>query len=431
MSRTLQIKRGNNANLSSLTLLAGEPAIVLDTGKFYVGNGSNNVLINPDNAPSADKLTTARSITLTGDVTGSATFDGSANITIAATEATTGVTAGTYPKVTVDTKGRITSGSTLSANDIPSITASKVVDFDSQVRTSTLNQMTAPTADLSINSHKITNVTDPTNAQDAATKNYVDAARAGLSVKDPVRVATTVNLSATYASNILTASANGSISIDGVTLALNDRVLVKNQTTATQNGIYYVTQLGDASNPWKLTRTNDANMSSEITAGMATWVNEGTTNSDGRWVLITNNPITLDTTSLAFTKDFQASDIVAGTGISKSGNTISLANSGATAGTYKSVTVDVTGRVTGGTNPTNLSGYGITDAVYSSDVVTIATASKILKLDSNGNLPTSITGNAATATKLATAITINGITFDGSSSITIPADATAIDGGTF
>ena len=104
---------------------------------------------------------------------------------------------------------------------------------------------------------------------------------------------------------------------------------------------------------------------------------------------------------------------------------LTLANSGATVGTYKSVTVDAKGRVTSGTNPTTLAGYGITDAVLSSDVVTTATASKILKLDANSKLPASVTGdadgNAATATKLATARTINGVSFDGSDNITINA----------
>ena len=103
----------------------------------------------------------------------------------------------------------------------------------------------------------------------------------------------------------------------------------------------------------------------------------------------------------------------------------SYKSSGVTAGTYKSVTVDEKGHITTGSNPTTLAGYGITDAVLSSDVVTTAAASKILKLDANSKLPASITGNAdgnaATATKLATARTINGVSFDGSADITINA----------
>ena len=144
---------------------------------------------------------------------------------------------------------------------------------------------------------------------------------------------------------------------------MNDRVLVKDQTIATQNGIYYVSQVGDVSTPYKLTRTNDSNTSIKVVSGMATWINEGTVNSDCRWVLITNSTITLDTTGLVFSKDFQASDLVANGGITKSGNTISLTTGIATVGTYKSVTVDTSGRVTSGTNPTTIAGYGITDFV--------------------------------------------------------------------
>lgn len=122
--------------------------------------------------------------------------------------------------------------------------------------------------------------------------------------KDSVRVATTANLAATRSGNVLTATANGSINgtgIDGVTdLALDDRILVKNQSTTADNGLYYVTAVGDGSNPYTLTRTTDADASSEVTAGLYVFVTEGTTNGDTGWVLTTNDPITLNTTGLAF-----------------------------------------------------------------------------------------------------------------------------------
>lgn len=127
----IKFKRGNLANFSGVTLQAGEPAFVLDEGKLYIGDGTNKILINPDFPTSIDtatKLTTARLISINGDGTGSASFDGSANTSISLVLANTGVTAGTYTKVTVDSKGRITGTTNLSVSDIPTLTLSKISD---------------------------------------------------------------------------------------------------------------------------------------------------------------------------------------------------------------------------------------------------------------------------------------------------------------
>jgi hypothetical protein len=131
MNQTIKIKRGNSANLGPLVLEAGEPAFTLDTGKLYIGNGTDKILINPDfpnNVTSADKLSTTRTITITGDGSGSTSFDGSANASINLALANSGVAAGTYPKVTVDSKGRVTAGASLVAADIPTLTLSKISD---------------------------------------------------------------------------------------------------------------------------------------------------------------------------------------------------------------------------------------------------------------------------------------------------------------
>lgn len=124
----IKLKRGNNINFAGITLEAGEPAFVLDNGKFYIGNGTDKILINPDNVPTATKLLTSRVIGLTGDGSGSASFDGTENASISLVLANTGVAQGTYTKVTVDTKGRITSATTLSVSDIPDLTLSKITD---------------------------------------------------------------------------------------------------------------------------------------------------------------------------------------------------------------------------------------------------------------------------------------------------------------
>lgn len=199
----------------------------------------------------------------------------------------------------------------LVANDIPTLTAAKISDFDTQVRTSTLNQMTAPTADLSINSHKLTNVTDPTSAQDAATKNYVDSVVQGLDVKQSCRAASTANV---------TVSNPGTAVFDGVTLSNGERILLKNQSTGSQNGIYVFNGSGSA-----MTRATDADASSEVTSGMYVWIEEGTTNADTGWILTTDGAITLGTTSLTFTQFSGAGQITAGNALTKTGNTLDVA----------------------------------------------------------------------------------------------------------
>lgn len=242
-------------------------------------------------------LTGNQSITFSGDASGS----GTTSVTL--TLANTG-TAGTYTKVTTDAKGRVTSGTTLSATDIPTLTAAKISDFDTQVRTNRLDQLTAPTASVSLNSQKITNLATPTADTDAATKAYVDASRSGLDVKASCRAATSANI-----------TLSGTQTIDGVVLVAGDRVLVKDQTTASANGIYVV-----AAGAWS--RSTDADTDAEVHAGMFTFIEEGTLYADSGWVLSTNNPIVVGSTALTFAQFSGAGQITAGAGLTKTGNTI-------------------------------------------------------------------------------------------------------------
>jgi len=204
----------------------------------------------------------------------------------------------------------------LVADDIPALTAAKVSDFDTQVRTSRLDQMAAPTASVSLNSQKIINLLDPTSAQDAATKNYVDSVIQGLDVKQSCRAASTANV---------TVSNPGTAVFDGVTLSNGERILLKNQSTASQNGIYVFNGSGSA-----LTRATDADVSAEVTSGMYTWIEEGTTNADTGWILTTDGAITLGTTSLTFTQFSGAGQITAGAALTKTGNTLDVAVDGVT-----------------------------------------------------------------------------------------------------
>ncbi|WP_055326027.1 phage tail protein [Ralstonia solanacearum] len=163
-----------------------------------------------------------------------------------------------------------------------------------------------------------------------ATRQYVDDKVAAelnkLDGKQSVRVATTAVI-----------AKNGLQTIDGVALAAGDRVLVKDQAAApAENGIYVA-----AAGIW--TRAADADQALEVTPGMLVPVEEGAANGDSLWQLATNGPITIGTTGLAF-------ELVGG-------------KTGVTAGTYRSVTVNTRGQVTGGTNPTTLAGFGIADAI--------------------------------------------------------------------
>ena len=162
------------------------------------------------------------------------------------------------------------------------------------------------------------------------TKEYVDALKQALDIKDSVRVATVGNLTATYdngAGTLTNGGTLGAIGIDGVSLAQNDRVLVKNQSSAAQNGIYVVTTVGNGSTAWLLTRADDANISTELSGGTFTFVEEGTVGADNGFVFTHNGNPTLGTTALTVSQFSGAGQITAGTGLTKSGNTINAVGS--------------------------------------------------------------------------------------------------------
>jgi hypothetical protein len=178
-----------------------------------------------------------------------------------------------------------------------------------------LNGITGPDGDVAFATNKITGLGDPTNAQDAATKAYVDASAQGLDVKESVRVASTADMDIAGASNDL----NTGEALDGVTLATGDRVLVKNQSTGSENGIYVV--VGASAAP---TRATDFNENDEVSGGTFTFVEEGTANADSGWVVTTDGAIVVGTTALAFAQFSGAGQITAGAGLTKAGNALSV-----------------------------------------------------------------------------------------------------------
>ena len=170
-----------------------------------------------------------------------------------------------------------------------------------------LDQWAVPTADVSLNSRKITSLATPTAGTDATTKDYVDNLAAGLSWKDSVRVATTANIA-------IATALNSGDAIDGVTLANGDRVLVKNQTAPAENGIYVV-----AASP---ARATDADLNTEL-EGATVFVAEGT-QADTAWTMTTNAPITVGTTGLTWVQFGAGTAYTAGAGLTLTGSTFDV-----------------------------------------------------------------------------------------------------------
>lgn len=147
---------------------------------------------------------------------------------------------------------------------------------------------------------------EPTDSSHPATKAYVDSYVQGIDAKASVRAATTTNI-----------TLSGTQTIDGVSLSVGDRVLVKNQSTASNNGIYVV-----ASGSW--TRAADANTSEELSPGTFVFVEEGTVNGDAGYVMNADAPITLGSSNITWVQFSGAGQVVAGDGLTKSNNTLNV-----------------------------------------------------------------------------------------------------------
>jgi len=197
--------------------------------------------------------------------------------------------------------------------------------------------------DLTISPNGTGTITVPSNYEERAgftdnsltNKKYVDTVAQGLDIKDAVRVGTTANLAATYSNGssgvgatLTNSSTQAALVIDGITMVVNDRVMVKDQTTTLQNGLYKVTNIGSGSTNWVLTRTPDGDESTEVNGGSFFFVQEGSTNGDNGYVTTNDGNPTIGTDAITFEQFSGAGQVTAGSGLSKSGNIIDVNTDG-------------------------------------------------------------------------------------------------------
>lgn len=193
-----------------------------------------------------------------------------------------------------------------------------------------LSALAVPTSDVSFANYKITNLATPTTSTDAATKQYVDDVAQGLNIHAASYAATTANLNATYANGtsgvgatLTNAGTQAAFTTDGVTPPLNSRILVKDQTTAAQNGIYVLTTAGSGSTNWVLTRATDFDTAAEIAGGDFTFVDNGTTLANTGWVSV-DEVTTVGTDPIVFQQFSGAGTYQAGDGLTLTGNTFAV-----------------------------------------------------------------------------------------------------------
>ena len=355
---TIKINEGTNNGTNFVGLKA--PNAMANTVTFTLpgGDGSAGQFLKTDGGGNLDFATVNQFIDLAGDVgtdtyntSETLTFAGGAGLVQTVTDNTVTVTATSLtnanlsgsaaiananianPNVTIGST-QVNLGATVTGfAGLTSLAIDNVTIDGNDISTTNSN------GDLTITPNGTGTITVPSGYEDRsgfsthslANKAYVDQVAQGLDTKPSCRVATTANLSANYANGTagvgatLTATGNGAISIDGVSPTTNDRILVKDQSTAAQNGIYVVTTVGDGSSAFVLTRATPEDQPAELTGGSFVFVEEGTANGDNGYVFTHTGAPTFGTTALDVTQFSGAGQITAGAALTKSGNQMDVA----------------------------------------------------------------------------------------------------------
>lgn len=359
----------------NFTTLSANGAANLGTSVTIGGGTINNTPIG-GTTPASGAFTTASASSgftgnLTGNVTGNVTGAVTGNVTGNLTGNVTANTGtSTFNNVTINGSLDMDAGSSATIINLSTPTNSGDAANKGYVDTQTATRLALAGGTMSgviaMGSNRITGLADPSSPQDAATKAYADSVAQGLDPKASVRVATTADI-----------SLSGTQTIDGVAVIAGDRVLVKNQSTTSANGIYVV-----AAGSWS--RSSDMDVWTEF-PGAFFFVEEGTTNDNSGWVCTVAAGGTVGSTAVTFEQFSGAGQINAGAGMTKTGNTldvgtasssrivvnannIDLATTGVTADTYAGLTIDAYGRVTTATALTTLAAYGITNAYTKTEI---------------------------------------------------------------
>ena len=281
------------------------------------------------------------------------------------------------------------------------------------------------TGTVDVSSAKITSVASPSADTDAATKGYVDGVVNGLDVKKSVDFASTANVAGTYnnGAGTITASSNGALSMDGGSPSNGQRVLLKDQSSNVQNGVYVVTNSGGAGSQYVLTRAADADANAEISGGAFFFVEQGSANADNGFVTTHNGTPTLGTDAITFEQFSGAGQISAGSALTKSGNTLNVAvddssieiNSDALRVKASGITnamlagsIDLTAKVTGAL-PVGNGGTGLS-SIAKGSVLVANSANTLSALDGGGSNDGFLAYTASSDT-LSFATSIDGGTF--------------------